>query len=183
MDSAIAGLIGAVIGACVVILNSFISNRHQLNLEKEKSRLTQQAELSKELRDQIANVAQAMLLAQHSMEWVCWYAKEGSNVIDNSIISNYHREIHDCFPKLLGYLTVVASLDKNAYEKLASLAEKIYEIDSKIAKASVANKNEPEALSASLAECYPAATALYRTLPLEITKIMSASQSDTGGAI
>lgn len=174
MDSAAAGLIGAVIGACVVLVNSVITNRHQLALEAEKARLGKQAELSRELRSWIADVAHEMLSVQHSMEWVCWFAFRGAS-IGKDMISSYQSEIHLHFPKLLGNLAVVASLNMGVYEKLASLAETLYGLDSHIAIAMLEHEKDPDELSRRLASLYPQATALYETLPKELTGIINSA--------
>lgn len=176
MDQAIAGLIGAVIGACIVIINTLITNRHQLTLEAEKARLAEEAELSKELRSRIADVAHEMLSAQHSMEWVCWFASEGAD-IDKDMVSNYHSEIHLHFPRLLGSLAVVASLNVDVYEELALLADKLYQVDSDIAQAMLTYGTEPNELSAKLAGVYPEATALYQVLPEQITRIIKSQRN------
>ena len=99
------------------------------------------------------------------------------------MISSYQSEIHLHFPKLLGNLAVVASLNVGVYEKLASLAERLYDMDSHIAIAMLEYENEPDELSRKLAHLYPEATELYKTLPAELTGIINSVRvADTEGS-
>lgn len=177
MDAAIIGLVGVLIGGIISSITTFVTtrlnNQHQLRLEQKKATITKRNTLDKELRSQVAEVAREMLSAQHSMEWVCWHAVHASGLIDGIIADEYHKEIHVTFPKLLGDLAVVASLNSSTYEKLTSLANKLYAIDGKIAEALVHYKKSPQESTKVLKECYPETLSLYKDLPKELAKIMS----------
>lgn len=176
MNPAFIGLIGAVVGAIIgagtAILNSYLSSRYQLKLENEKGLIARRDALSKELRGYVAEVAREMLSAQHSMEWVCWSAKKGRHLVNEELVTQYHKEIHGTFPKLLGALANVSSLDVDAYKALAALADQLYKVDAKIADALAQYKVAPEQTAELIAQYYPDAFTLYQSLPLGFTKIM-----------
>ena len=86
MDAAVAGLIGAAIGAVAGLMGAFFTSIVQSRIEEKKWRRSKQDTLSKELRLQIAEVSRKMLVAQHSMEWITWYAREGPKHLGSSRI-------------------------------------------------------------------------------------------------
>jgi len=176
MNPAFIGLIGAIVGAIIgggtAILNSHLNSGYQLQLEKEKGLIARRDTLSKELRSCVAEVAREMLSAQHSMEWVCWSAAKGPHLVSEELIAQYQKEIHGTFPKLLGALAAVSSLNVGSYKALAALAEQIYTVDEKIADAFAQYKTAPEQTVKLLVQYHPDAVALYRSLPLDLARIM-----------
>jgi hypothetical protein len=181
MDAATAGLLGTVIGAAigagVGIASAILTNRHQRELERVRSRNELSKIMKEELIAHVAKAAQAMLSAQHSMEWMCWLGLQGPGAIDEQVASRYQQEIHATFPELLGALAVVASHDKRLYNDLARLAEQIYPIDDQIGSALVQYQDAPERVAEILAEISPNATNLYKSLPLQLAAIMESARN------
>jgi hypothetical protein len=168
----IAGLIGALLGATAVLIKTRLDHRHEEVLEHIKSHLALQTNVSTELRAAISDVGREMMSLQHSMEWVCWLAQMDQDMTDEDISSIYSKEVHECIPKLLGYLAVVASLDKSLYEQLMALAQKLWELDEYIASAFVRYRESPTELSRVLKTSYPQSVELYRLLLAELAEIM-----------
>lgn len=181
MDQATAGLIGVgvggIISAITAIGTSMLTTRNQLRLEKAKAELTRQDALLKDLRSSIAEVVRDMLSAYHSMEWVSWYATKGSDLINEDLISQYHKEIHMIIPRMLGSLAVVAAIDKATYEELTILAHRLQQIEDRIAEAFIKYKRTPEESLSALAECHKDAFALHKSLPLSFESIMVSGKS------
>jgi hypothetical protein len=155
MDAAIAGLLGAVIGGGVALLKSFIDGRTAHRLELDKARLAHRGAVETELR----------------MEWIC-SSTDGKSVLSGDKVSNYHAEIHESFPRLLGALAAVASLNDVAYKALLELANKVFKVDQQIAKALRDYENSPQMASANVSAHRNAATELYEELPRKIAEIM-----------
>ena len=170
MDSAIAGLLGAIIGASAGILGSIVTSHLQLKLEEEKTRLAQVSAVSSELRAEIKVTAQYMLSLQHSMEWVCWLATKDEALPDDETVAQYHKEIHETIPKLLGALAAVSSFDQTFYDELAPLADQLFSLDGQIADALVRYKAPPER-AAVIKDFYPEATKFYKKLPRQLSDI------------
>jgi hypothetical protein len=171
MDAAIAGLLGAVIGGGVALLKSFIDGRTAHRLELDKARLAHRGAVETELRGHVAAVARDLLACQHSMEWIC-SSTDGKSVLSGDKVSNYHAEIHESFPRLLGALAAVASLNDVAYKALLELANKVFKVDQQIAKALRDYENSPQMASANVSAHRNAATELYEELPRKIAEIM-----------
>jgi hypothetical protein len=67
---------------------------------------------------------------------------------------------------------VVASLNLDVYTALSSLAETLYVIDGRIARALAEYERSPDAAIQSLAATHAEATQLYQTLPVDLARIM-----------
>jgi hypothetical protein len=171
MDAATAGLVGAAIGGGVALLKSVVDGWSQHRLEKAKADWARANVVGTELRAHVANAARELLAAQHSMEWLTSHTDPGS-VLTSAVVENYHTEIHSIFPKLLGALATVSSIDETAYRELAALADRVFELDSAIAGALRKFAMSPTLASSEIAELRIEATELYRELPSTIAKIM-----------
>ena len=181
MDQAAAGLIGVAIGgiisAVTAITTSQLTTRNQLRVEREKAGIGRHEALLTELRSHIAEVAREMLSVQHSMEWVCWHAKQAPDLINDRLVTQYHKEIHTVIPQLLGSLAVVASINQKVYEELSALADKLYKVEGKIAKALADYKKSPEETLKTLEDCHPMTIQLYQSLPPDLAAIMRACKN------
>ena len=98
MDAGLAALIGALVGGIAAIAGSLITGLIQVRTEKQKWLRSRQDEAAAQLRLQIAEVARKMLSAQHSMEWIAWYAARVPQYVSQEMVSNYEQEIHKVFP-------------------------------------------------------------------------------------
>jgi hypothetical protein len=175
-QAVLTALFGAVLGYLGSMITTKRANAFQLQLEGKKAALTRRETLDQELRSQVAEAGRGMLSAQHSMEWVCWYADQAPKLLDKEIVTAYQKEIHVTFPKLLGDLAGVASLNQQIYESLASLASSVYSLDGKIAGALARFKKTPDESLKILQECYPETTRLYQELPISLARIMKAPE-------
>lgn len=134
--------------------------------------MSKESTVATELRTHVATVARELLAAQHSMEWICWQTQHGSKLLDEKAVTDYHGEIHATFPRLLGALAAVSSLDDRAYSDLSVLADKVFGIDGKIADALADFKTSPQVASNAVAEHHARATDLYRDLPVSLARVM-----------
>jgi len=181
MDQATAGLIGVAIGgiisAVTALTTSQLTTRNQLRLEREKAGIGRHETLLAELRSHIAEVAREMLSVQHSMEWVCWHAKQAPNLIDTKLVTQYHKEIHTVIPQLLGSLAVVASIDQRVFEDLSVLADELYKIEGEVGRALANYRKSPHEALKTLEGCHPMVSELYQSLPPALAAIMRACKS------
>jgi hypothetical protein len=173
MDAAEAGLIGAAIGGGVAILKSWIDGRSQVKLEKAKAEWSKENAVAAELRTHVATVARELFAVQHSIEWLCSKTDENSELSVEDV-DRYDTEIHTTFPKLLGALATVSSLNEQAYNDLSVLAFSLFKIDGKIARAlrGFSTAVSKMGASAMVANERGEVTRLWRELPVSISRIM-----------
>jgi hypothetical protein len=105
------------------------------------------------------------------MEWLCALT-DGDAVLSTPAVETYHAEIHATFPKLLGAMATVSSLNERVFQDLLVLADQIFVIDSEIAAALRGFPLSAPAASAKVARQRAAATTMYKTLPISISRIM-----------
>ena len=170
MDATSAGLVGAIIGAIAVLANSVFNGRSQRQLEKIKADWSARSNVDNEFRAHVAMVARELMSAQHSMEWLCAHTDGGAQ-LDRKSVSTYHAEVHASFPRLLGALASVSTLDANAHRELFALAEKVFAVDAALAAALAGFRTSPTTASELVAAQRATATRLYRELPISIGRI------------
>ena len=105
------------------------------------------------------------------MEWLCSLTDQGGP-LSAEAVETYHAEIHAIFPKLLGALATVSSLDDRAYWALSKPVEDVFAIDGAIADALRGFSASPTTASAEVSKRRADATSLYRELPVSIARIM-----------
>lgn len=171
MDSATAALVGAAIGGGVAIIKSFVDSWSQRRLEKAKAEWVRSNAVETELRAHVATVARELLAAQHSMEWLCARTDGGAD-LSEAAVTRYQDEIHEGFPKLLGALATVSSVDDRVYRELSGLSDRVFELDGLIANALRSFEGSASGASAEIAKQRSRATELYRELPGSIATIM-----------
>jgi uncharacterized membrane-anchored protein YhcB (DUF1043 family) len=170
---AVAGLIGTVIGIVLTgvigLAKTKMDASIQERLEKAKAKFSLDNAVAAELRTHVAMVARELFSVQHSIEWLYSQTDDNSQLTREDKL-RYDGEIHTSFPKLLGALATVASLDRQTYDDFFVLAQGLFQIDNDIAKALRGFDASPGVASAAVAEQRTAATQEYRTLPKSIAR-------------
>jgi hypothetical protein len=156
--AAVGVLIAALLAAAVALFN-----------ESKRRRDTRHADDLKELRTWTAEVFGFLFVLQHEMEWITWHARRVGEVTPESIKA-YEAGIHAAYPKALGAMAVVASIDADLYQDLKIQADSLYDLESRVALAAI-SVPRGEA-NARLAPLYDEAVAFYTILPLELAKAM-----------
>lgn len=183
MDAAVAGLIGAAIGAVAGFTGTVLTALLQFRLEQRKWLRNREDLAHKEFRLAIAELTKTMSSAMHSMTWLTWTASQDMGVINKEIISSYDAEMHKLFPDLWGILAVIAALDKDTHYHLEPLVERITKIDAQIAKATLLFKDSDSSeCKKALAECFADANMLYENLPQVIADSLSTSNIEQNKA-
>ncbi len=170
------GLGGALIGGLLTIVNTTVINRFETKRNEEKAKSEEQGNILKNIRTQVAEVGREMLSMQHSMEWICWHGAHAPQLIDDHVISQYENEVHTIYPRLLGALCVLASMDLSLYNELLLLSKELYALDGGIARAVAVYRDSSAEAARILKEHYPSVVDLYEKLPERIGGIMQARQ-------
>ena len=93
-------------------------------------------------------------------------------LINDEVISQYHKEVHMIVPRLLGHLAVVASMDEEIHSRLAERWHELQKVDDKIADALVRYKKSPEVSVDALVECHSTIMGFYESLPMALAEIL-----------
>ena len=173
IDAPTATILGALVGAASGITGGLITVWLQLRLERAKWPKAREDALVQDLREAIQQLTVRMASALHSMCWLTWIAEERVTRVTAERIKSYDDDLHKLLPEIMGFLSTVAALDKDAYTRLSPIADKIYEVDYEIGKASLLFEESPAEGGKALVKCYRMASALERQLPKRIADIVS----------
>ncbi len=178
MNATWAALLGALVGAIAAIISaalaSFVALRNEHARQEEARRVTD----IETLREHTALAFAEFFAFQHAINWVTWRAKYDPAAINDQLVSSYNAEIHQCYPRLLGSVTMVAALSLNAYQELRPLMQEIFDLDEEVAVALRNIRADRESALAVLQNCLEKAYVLEKTLPPELARIIKGAEFD-----
>lgn len=114
-------LIGALVAAAVALRNE---SRQRLAVRRDAE--------TQALRSQAAETFRYMFLLQHEMEWLTWHAVHRPKDVGPRMAEIYESAVHNGYPKLLGAMAVLASLDMESYKQIVPLVERIYDAENQV---------------------------------------------------
>jgi hypothetical protein len=165
--------LATIIAAVVAAVVGLISSRVQISIELRKWPRAREDAIAVDLRRAIQEYATLMASAVHSMCWLTWAATCGHEFIDSDRLMGYNQEQHGILPKISGSLSVIAALDKDAYEKLAPIAEELYGLDAKVGELTITFKADGEKAIQKLAKLHSQVAPFEREVPRRIAGIVS----------
>jgi hypothetical protein len=122
----------ALIGAGAGIVGGGLTGARQARLEREKWGRSISDTFNSELRSSVKELTTKLAEASHSMCWLCWLAKHGSEQtrqVDQERITDYDRIMHVLLPQILGLHAIIAGMDYEVYLKLKPLVERLFYLD------------------------------------------------------
>ncbi|WP_211765467.1 hypothetical protein [Kutzneria sp. CA-103260] len=173
MNQAVVALIGAAIGALTVLAGSVITNTVSLRNERSRRKEARLVASTQAIREHAAVAFAEIFVVQHAINWITWLAKHDPAAVDNTAIKAYDDEVHKSLPKVLGAMTIVASLDLSVYDKLLPVYEYIYRLDDRVAIALRGLTANREQAVRELQDCLTEITQIERRLPRQVADIMT----------
>jgi len=158
IDAAIAGLIGAAIGAISSLMGALLGGWQQSRIERQRWFRARDDKLIHDLQLAIVELTRKLAAGIHSMQWFMWiavYQPEKFSVEQfNEKLQGYNNEVHSLFPELTGSLMVIAALDKDMYNRMSPLVDEFMELDWQIAMIAVSQDDSFSKSVEALASCY-----------------------------
>jgi hypothetical protein len=179
MDGAVAGLIGATIGALSGLAGGFLTGRRQLKVERDKWLQSRKDEIQKDIRLAAAELTRKIAAANHSMLWLTWKAHFQPNDLTNEDISDYDKEMHVVKPEIIGALMNLCALDENLYDRMNPFVIKTHVLDGRIAIAAIPFKVSRESATKAIAEFYEEAYPLYNELAQMVADMIGLRNTNT----
>jgi hypothetical protein len=129
------------------------------------------------LRTQAAEVFRQMFVLQHEMEWITWHAANRPKSLSSEMTGSYESTVHDSYPKVLGAMAVLASMDVGLYYQLTPLMERLFEEEARIGEliSGLSIRRKRSISLARLARRNGPVKKLYIELPPEMAKVMQYS--------
>jgi hypothetical protein len=108
------------------------------------SRLARRAEVEKELRTAVAEVAKYTAASAHAMSWLTFNALYNPKRLTAEEITEYHETINHLFNELVEFRVIVAALDKRIHNGITPVVNRLCKLDEDIAKATILFRDAPE---------------------------------------
>jgi|GEM_PF-2629203 len=182
MDAAVAGLIGAAIGALTSLLGNLISSFIQAQQEEKKWRRSMELQGYQNLQTAIAELTREMSLIVHEIMFLTWTARIEPERVSPERIEAYDQEIHKLLPRFWSTLNYVAALDSDTYFQLLPLAQSITKLEDEVDKASMLHSkvdSRKESLR-MLSNLFVSAADVYDKIPETFGDILSVNRIGKG---
>jgi hypothetical protein len=111
-----ATLAAAAIAATAALIGALATGTVALRNETRRRRAAAMDSDRLALRSQAANLFVHIFHLQHEMEWLTWHAAKRPGSLDVSLAAAYESAVHAVYPKVLGAMAVLASLDLELYQ-------------------------------------------------------------------
>ena len=165
LAAAVLALVGALVAAAVALLSETTRRKHE-----------RQADELKELRAWTSRVFEHLFELQHETEWLTWHALKHPASIDELMVKQYEAAVHTAYPKVLGAMSVVASMDAGLFNQLWVHVDAVYEFEGRVAEAALLAPQEQRGALAELAAMNAEAKGLYLKLPGQLAGAMAAAR-------
>lgn len=134
-DAALAGLIGAGIGAITGVASSSLAAWHQTRLERERARAARADELSRAERDAMLDLMRLLATATHAIEWLAWAATAEIQDVFRQEMDAYNTRMRELLPQLVAAEVAAASLSDDAFERIDPLINDLLALDQEVGTA------------------------------------------------
>jgi|HubBroStandDraft_3_1064219.scaffolds.fasta_scaffold12831_3 hypothetical protein len=142
------GVLGVVIGAAMSFLGLKHQAKNQERLElgrwqrdAERQDLDRQQARSDqhrlEVRQAVADLAKRLAFAAQSLSWITWVARDDPEHFSRDLVEKHDHRINSLFADMVAAQVLLAALDPTYFHKTIPLARAVYDLDSRIATATV----------------------------------------------
>jgi hypothetical protein len=177
MDSALAVVLGATVGALSGLLGQTLAGFWQWRIQREKwsrdhdeHRACLVVDITKELSTQLGSV---LLL----MCWVTWKAKKGGPRLTQADVDKYDAEMYAMLPKANGSLAVLATLDSVLTAAFDAIVNDVFVTDEAIGTAGLSFDADRPGSEAGIANLYDTVYRMQRDLPKRIAETVRSGGS------
>lgn len=169
----------AAIGGFAALVGALIAGGIALRNETRRRSAGRQDIERQALRAQSAEVFRYMFIFQHEMEWLTWHAVNRPKNLDSQITAAYEAAVHDSYPRLLGAMAVLASMDMGLYQRLTPMVDRIYQTEGQVGRiiSGLESRRTRGGSLAKLKQLNEPVKALYVALPPEMAEAMRYADS------
>ena len=169
----------AAIGGLAALVGALVAGGVALRNETRRRSTVRQDVERQALRAQAAEVFRYMFVFQHEMEWLTWHAFNRPKNLDSQMTATYETAVHDGYPRLLGAMAVLASMNMALYQRLVPMVDRIYEMEGEIGRliTGLDSRRTRGGSLAKLKQLNEPVKALYVALPPEMAEAMRFADS------
>lgn len=175
MDAAIAGLIGAGLGAVASTTASMLASVQQTRTERERARAARADEAMRLEREALVQLCELLATGTQAVAWLGWAAKVQPRQILLQEVQTYDARMRELIPRLLAAEVAAASLSEGAFDRIDPLVRELIVLDTRVGTAAAAFEEDSEAATQRLAEAKDAANDLSDRSVSEVRALLRAS--------
>lgn len=179
MGQAEAAVLAAAIGGIAAVLGALVLGFVAVGNETRRRRWERADNERRALRAQAALVFEQVFVLQHEMEWLTWHAHRRPAAVRSELTEAYEDAVHRAYPRLLGAMAVLASLDLKLYNLLLPLTEQLFALESDIGT-EITRLGLPDHAGEALAALqgmHSTVSALYRTYPPRLAEVLQTADA------
>lgn len=164
----------ALVAAAAALVGAFVTNAVAVRNETRRRRAVATESDRSALRAQAADVFVHVFHLQHEMEWLTWHAAKRPESFDPRAAMEYESAVHAIYPRILGAMAVLASLDLELYQRLQPLVDRLYDVEGKIGEhlTGLSHQSKHATSLAKLGEYLGVVKAFYLDLPPLLAEAM-----------
>jgi hypothetical protein len=137
MDAALAGLIGASIGAMASLLGGLISGWQQRKGDAQRWYRERATEVWKEERRSLLELTTLLAEGAHAASWLCWAATGKPDEALKADVAEYDAKMRQLLPRLVSAQAAASGLSEEAFENIDPLVQRLFALDTQIGDATV----------------------------------------------
>jgi hypothetical protein len=172
-----AAVVAASIGGLTALIAALVAGAVALRNESHRRSAARKDVDRQTLRAQAAEVFRQMFVLQHEMEWLTWHAANRPKSLNSQMTRAYESSVHDSYPRILGAMAVLASMDIGLYRRLEPLMERLFEAESQIGGLinGLSSRRKRGSSLVQLKQLNEPVRTLYLDLPPEMAEVMQYS--------
>jgi hypothetical protein len=172
MDAAVAGLLGAAIGALAGVIGSVLTAWQQNRMERERRQAAQRDESLKVQRQALLHLTELIATGTQAILWLSWAAGAKSNIRQE--IDVYETRMRGLLPQLVVAQAAAAAVTDEAFRHIVPLANNLTILDTKIGTAAAKFSEGDDKSRRLIAETKQEAIILADSTVLEVRAALRA---------
>jgi hypothetical protein len=171
----------AAIGGLAALVGALVAGGTALRNETRRRSAGRKDVERQALRTQAAEVFRHIFALQHEMEWLTWHAVNRPKDLNSRMTAAYESAVHDAYPKVLGAMAVLASMNIDLYQRVTPMVDRIYEMDGEIGRhiTGLGSRRTRRGSLEKLKQLNEPVKALYVALPPEMAEAMRHADAST----
>ena len=172
VDAALAGLLGASIGAITGLCGGFVAGWQQRKVETLRWRQARTDELRKEERRSLLELTSLLAEGSQNAAWLCWAATVKSVEAVKADADDYETRMRALLPRLFSAQAAASGLSEEAYQQIDPLVQRLISLDTHLGDVSSRLQDKPELALQELRDSRSDAFKLTRDVVLDVRSLL-----------
>jgi hypothetical protein len=178
MDAALAGLLGASVGAIAGILGGLVAGWQQRKSDALRWQQARADDLRREERRSLLELTSLLAEASQAAAWLSWAATIKSADALKAEASEYDVRMRAIMPRLFSAQAAASGLSDESFSQMDPLVDRLLSLDSDLGEVSLRLETEPAVAQQELKDFKKPAYDLTRDIVLGVRSLLRVDHSD-----